>query len=169
VNLRRRVKNYFDTNLEPRLQEMVSLASKIKYQKTDNLLEAIILEANLIKKYWPKYNIRERDNRSFVYIVIPKQDFTKPMIVRGRELKKFPASKAEIFGPYKSLTTTETALKIIRRIFPYSTCQINSGKPCFDYQIGLCPGACFGAISKEDYQKNIENIILLLKGRKRLF
>ncbi len=167
VNLRRRVKNYFDKNLEPRLQEMVSLASKIKYQKTDNLLEAIILEANLIKKYWPKYNIRERDNRSFVYIVIPKQDFTKPMIVRGRELKKFPASKAEIFGPYKSLTTTETALKIIRRIFPYSTCQINSGKPCFDYQIGLCPGACFGAISKEDYQKNIENIILLLKGRKK--
>jgi len=74
VNLRRRVKNYFDKNLEPRLQEMVSLASKIKYQKTDNLLEAIILEANLIKKYWPKYNIRERDNRSFVYIVIPKQD-----------------------------------------------------------------------------------------------
>jgi len=71
VNLRRRVKNYFDTNLEPRLQEMVSLASKIKYQKTDNLLEAIILEANLIKKYWPKYNIRERDNRSFVYIVDP--------------------------------------------------------------------------------------------------
>lgn len=131
------------------------------------MLEAIILEANLIKKYWPKYNIRERDNRSFVYIVIPKQDFTKPMIVRGRELKKFPASKAEIFGPYKSLTTTETALKIIRRIFPYSTCQINSGKPCFDYQIGLCPGACFGAISKEDYQKNIENIILLLKGRKK--
>jgi len=103
VNLRRRVKNYFDKNLEPRLQEMVSLASKIKYQKTDNLLEAIILEANLIKKYWPKYNIRERDNRSFVYIVIPKQDFTKPMIVRGRELKNFQPVKLRSLGLIKVL------------------------------------------------------------------
>lgn len=165
VNLKRRLRNYFENNLEPRIQEMVSLAKQIKYQETTNLLEAVILEANLIKKYWPKYNVREKDNRSFVYVVIPKTDFTKPIIIRGRELSKFPAQKAHIFGPYKSLTVIEAALKIIRRLFPYSTCKVGSGKPCFDHQIGLCPGACIGAISKEDYQKNIDNIILLLQGR----
>ncbi|MGB9681198.1 MAG: hypothetical protein ACPLXL_01495, partial [Minisyncoccia bacterium] len=73
----------------------------------------------------------------------------------------------EVFGPYKSYSLVKTFLRIIRRVFPYSACKINSGKPCFDYQIGLCPGACLGIISKEDYRKNIENMILLLKGEKK--
>jgi len=166
-NLKNRINNYFRSNLEPRIQEMVNLASNLKVKPTANLLEAIILEANLIKKYWPKYNIRERDSRSFLYLVIPKKEFSHPLIVRERELKKFPIEKAEIFGPYKSLSLLNTALKILRRIFPYSTCKINSGKPCFDYQIGLCPGACLGIISKEEYQKNIDNLILFLKGKKK--
>ncbi len=164
--LRRRVLQYFQNHLDPRLNEMVENAKDIKFFKTENLLEAVILEANLIKKYWPKYNIRERDDRSFIYIVIPKTDFTKPLIVRGKELNKF-LSKADVFGPYQSLNVISNALRIIRRIFPYSTCKINQGRPCFDYQIGLCPGACIGVISKEDYQKNIDDIILLLSGKKR--
>lgn len=170
TSLRKRVLNYFEKGLEPRISEMIGLAKKVKYIKTDNLLEAVILEANLIKKYWPKYNIKEKDNRSFIYLVIFKKDFPHPIIVRGQELKKFPPEKAEIFGPYQSLTIVNNALKILRRFFPYSTCKINSDKPCFDYQIGLCPGACIGAISKEDYQKNIDNLILFLKGEnKKLF
>jgi len=170
TSLKKRVSNYFEKGLEPRISEMVSLAKKVKYIKTNNLLEAVVLEANLIKKYWPKYNIKERDNRSFIYLVILKKDFTHPIIVRGQELKKFPPEKAEIFGPYQSLTLVNNALKILRRFFPYSTCKINSFRPCFDYQIGLCPGACIGAISKEDYQKNIDNLILFLKGEnKKLF
>ncbi|MDD5638391.1 MAG: GIY-YIG nuclease family protein, partial [Candidatus Pacebacteria bacterium] len=88
-SLKNRLSSYFQKNLEPRIQEFVNLAEKIKYIKTQNLLEAVILEANLIKKYLPKYNIREKDNRSFVYLVIPKKEFTKPIIVRERELKKF--------------------------------------------------------------------------------
>ncbi|MGB9726752.1 MAG: GIY-YIG nuclease family protein [Minisyncoccia bacterium] len=167
VNLKNRIKNYFSKGLNPRIKEMVDLAQKIEFITTNNLLEAIILEANLIKKYWPKYNIRERDNRSFVYIAIPKKEFTHPIIIRGRELNKFPPEKAEVFGPYKSLSLITAALRILRRIFPYSTCKINSLKPCFDYQIGLCPGACLGKISKEDYQKNIDNLILFLKGEKK--
>lgn len=177
VSLRKRIANYFKPNLESRIKEMVGLACRIKYKKTENLLEAIILEANLIKKHWPKYNVREKDNRSFVYLVIPKRDFTKPIIARGGELKKFAPQKADIFGPYKSLTVLENALKIIRRIFPYSSCwiakdaaskrKLKFNRPCLDYQIGLCPGVCLGVISKKDYQKNIDKIILLLKGRKK--
>jgi len=180
TSLRRRVVSYFQKNLEPRIREMVDLAKSIKFYKTDNLLEAVILEANLIKKYWPKYNVREKDNRSFIYIVISKKDdFPRPIIVRGREIKNFKLKNVfargkspeglnfHIFGPYQSLNVITNALRIIRRIFPYSTCQINQGRPCFNYQIGLCPGACIGAILKEDYQKNIDNIVLLLSGKKK--
>jgi excinuclease ABC subunit C len=167
IFLRKRILNYFQKNIDSRISEMVAIAKDIKFQKTANLLEAIILEANLIKKYWPKYNIKEKDDRSFLYIIIPKGKFSKPIIVRNRELKKFPSSSAHIFGPYQNYGLLKNALKIIRRIFPYSTCSINSGKPCFDYQIGLCPGACINKIAPEDYQKNINNIILLLKGDKK--
>lgn len=229
TSLRRRVLQYFRKDVDARIGEMVSLAKKIKYYETDTVLEAVILEANLIKKYWPKYNVKDRDNRSFVYIVFPRTsprlrtasstDFPKPIIVRGRELQQFTnlsviASRSEaipldgsankgiaasplaprndkaptVFGPYQSLTLVRNALKVIRRIFPYSTCgglqtsdfrlqsrtdnrrrksDSRSPKPCFDYQIGLCPGVCVGKISKQDYQKNINNIILLLKGEKK--
>ncbi|MBI4993955.1 GIY-YIG nuclease family protein [Candidatus Wolfebacteria bacterium] len=197
TNLRRRVVQYFQKSLDPRIGEMVSLAKEIKFKKTKNLLEAIILEANLIKKHWPKYNVKDKDDRSFIYIVIPKNvDFPAPMIIRGHEIKNLTMSapclqagrgrqKLEfenyhIFGPYQSLLLIKNALKIIRRIFPYSDCKGKftirvSGSeslsriftPCFNYQIGLCPGVCVGAISKKDYQKNINNIILLLKGERK--
>lgn len=181
TSLRRRVAYYGQKNLDPRLTEMISQTKRLKHYQTDTLLDAVILEANLIKKHWPKYNIRERDDRSFIYIVIPKTNFPAPLIVRSHELNKFFANhkpklienykfkieNSRIFGPYQSLTLVKSALKIIRRLFPYSTCTPLSGKPCFDYQIGLCPGACVGAIAPQDYQKNIQNIILLLKGEKK--
>lgn len=167
INLKNRIANYFAKNLDPRIEEMVGLAKKLKFVKTKNHLEAIILEANLIKKFWPKYNIKDKDNRSFIYIIIPKKEFSKPFIIRARELQKFPNSSAHVFGPYQSFHLIKNALKIIRRIFPYSTCAVNSGKPCFDYQIGLCPGACVSKISAKEYQKNINKIILLLSGKNK--
>lgn len=172
TSLRRRVLSYFQEPLQkfdPRKKEMMDLAIKIKYFKTKTVLEAIILEANLIKKYWPKYNIREKDDRSFIYIIIPKTDYPKPIFARQHELKNFPY-KSRVFGPYQSITLVKGFLRIIRRIFPYSTCRPFSGRPCFEHQIGLCPGLCVGKVSKEDYKKNIDNIILLLKGEhKKLF
>ncbi len=169
VSLKKRILNYFQKNLlDQRIKEMVSLARDVKYEKSGNLLDAIVLEANLIKKYWPKYNVKDKDDRSFIYIVISKKDdFSRPVILRGRELEKISSVKDYVFGPYQALHLIRAALKIIRRIFPYSTCKVGSGKPCFDYQIGLCPGACVGAISKEDYKKNIDSIVLLLRGDKK--
>jgi len=164
TNLKARLGQYFQKNIDRRIAEMVDQAADIKYEATDNLLEAIILEATNIKKYWPKYNIVDRDGRSFIYVVIPKGEYPKPLIVRGSDLKKFPATRAKIFGPYQSFHLLQNALRIIRRLFPYSTCVPRSGRACFDYQIGLCPGACLGVISPRDYQKNINNIILLLSG-----
>lgn len=166
-NLKNRLGQYLQKNIDTRIAEMISLAHSFRYEETDNLLEAVILEAKYIKKHWPKYNVRDRDNRSFIYLVIPKKDFARPLIVRARSLEKFKDEKADIFGPYQSLHLLRNALKIIRRVFPYSLCKPDSGKACFDYQIGLCPGTCIGIISKEEYNKNIKNICLLLDGKKK--
>ena len=167
TSLKNRLSQYFQKNISSRIAEMVALACDIKYEVTDTLLEAIILEAKNIKKFWPKYNIVDRDDRSFIYLVIPKIDFAKPIIVRGTDLKKFPESKAKIFGPYQSFYLLQSTLRLIRQIFPYGNCTPHSGKACFDYQIGLCPGGCIDAISAKEYQKNIDNISLLLSGEKK--
>jgi excinuclease ABC subunit C len=167
TSLRKRVSQYFRKDIDKRIGEMVSLAKNIKFIETDTVLEAIILEANLIKKHWPKYNVKDKDHRSFIFIVIPKQDYAKPIIIRERELDKFPKGSAHIFGPFQNATLLRNALRLIRRIFPYSTCTPDIGKPCFDHQIGLCPGTCVGKIDKADYNNNIKNIVLLFKGEKK--
>lgn len=167
TSLKARLSQYFQKGISSRIAEMVTAARNLRYEETETLLEAIILEAQNIKKYWPKYNIVDRDDRSFIYVVIPKKEFTRPIIIRGHELKKFPAGTAQIFGPYQSFYLLQNALRLIRRIFPYGTCKPNSGRACFDYQIGLCPGVCVGKISAREYKKNIDNIVLLLKGEKK--
>lgn len=170
TSLRNRLNQYFQKNIDSRISEMISLSKNIKFETTETVLDAIILEAKYIKKYWPKYNVRDKDDRSFIYLVIPKLDFAKPIIIRGRELGKFNKQSVDIFGPYQSYQLLEKALRLLRPIFPYSLCQAGSGKACFDYQIGLCPGTCLALISKQDYKKNIDNLKLFFKGeKKRLF
>lgn len=168
TSLRRRVLQYFRPDIDPRIGEMVSLAKKIKHFKTDSVLEAVILEANLIKKHWPKYNIRDKDNRSFVWLAFTSGDYPKPLIVRERELSKFPAGKTKVFGPFPNAALLKEALKLLRRILPYSTCKPNSGQPCFDYQINLCPGTCVGKITPTEYQKNIKALVMIFSGQKKL-
>ncbi|MCX8015950.1 MAG: GIY-YIG nuclease family protein [Patescibacteria group bacterium] len=164
VNLKNRLSNYLRPN-DLKTQEMIKEADNLTIKKTSNLLEAIILEANLIKKHQPFYNIKEKDNRSFVYIVIPKIKWSYPRIVRGRELQKYLLSNAFIFGPLQSYSLAKNLLLLLRKVFPYSTCRINQARPCFHYQIGLCAGKCIGVITENDYQKIIESLIDFLSGQ----
>jgi len=165
ASLKNRLLSYFQKDLDPRIKEMISLANDIKVHKTSNLLEAIFLESALIKKFWPKYNIKDKDDKSAVYIVITEEEYPKILTLRGSDLNKILIKKTNIFGPYKSLSLIKTALRFLRKIFPYSLCKPNSENPCFDYQIGLCPGVCIGKISKKAYLKNIEKIRLILEGK----
>lgn len=167
TNLKNRLGQYLQKRIDSRISEMVALAFEIEWLVCDTLLEAIILEAKKIKEFWPKYNIVDRDDRSFLYIAIPKSDYPKPIIIRGQDLKKFPETKTKIFGPYQSRNLLITALRLIRPIFPWSNCVPLSGKACFDYQIALCPGACLGKISIVDYKKNINNLEMLLNGERK--
>ena len=165
LNLKNRLTNYLHPS-DPKTEQMTQEANELVFKKTANLLEAIIMEADLIKKHLPKYNIREKDDRSFIYIVIPKVDWAYPLLIRGRELSKYRPKNAFVFGPLKSFSLAKNLLLVLRRIFPYGACKLNAGKPCFHYQIGLCPGKCLGLITKKEYQKNIDNLTLVLSGQK---
>ena len=111
ASLKKRISSYF-RNKDLRISEMVREADNISFKKTNSVLEAVILEANAIKKYWPKYNIKEKDDRSFVYLVITKEDFPRPFIARAREVEKY-ASRSFIFGPYQSYRILKIILNLL--------------------------------------------------------
>lgn len=172
ASLRDRVRSYFASDLadvrSPAVAGMVEKSSMLSWKETDSVLEALILEANLIKKHQPPYNTDEKDNKSFNYVVITKEDFPRILVVRGRELFGLPATGYKlqaIFGPYPHGGQLKEALKMIRRIFPFrDKCEPNIGKPCFNRQIGLCPGLCSGEMSKTEYARTIRNLKELFSG-----
>lgn len=166
TSLRDRVKSYFKDDLihtrGALLVDMVTQALHIEWKETDSVLEAVILEANEIKKYKPYFNTKEKDDKSFYCIVITDEEFPRVLLIRQRNLE---GEYKYVFGPYPSGGVVKNALKIIRKIFPFrDTCKI--GKLCFNAQIGLCPGVCGGKISKQEYAKTIKKIALFLEGKK---
>jgi excinuclease ABC subunit C len=162
TSLKDRVKSYFAKDIlltrGPKIEKMLLEADSIEYKTTESVLEALILEANEIKKNQPPANSRDKDDKSYNYVVITKEDFPRIVVVRGKDLLASPAKALATAGPFPHSGELREALKIIRRIFPYrdEKCKITPKlKPCFNAQIGLCPGPCGGWISKADYRKII--------------
>ncbi len=189
------------------IEMFISQVADIEVRKTETVLEAYILEQTLIKKWQPKFNALGKDDKSFSYIVVTKEEFPRFIILRKTDIaqmlkskfpisnqvknpndkisKKYPAfakatawqSKipntkyqipyAKLYGPFISKKNLEIALKILRKIFPYHSKAQKTEKGCLDFQIGLCPGPYAGAISKEDYAKNIRGIRMILEGKKK--
>jgi len=170
TSLRDRIRSYFSNDLlntrGPRLVDMVFKSDSIKWQETGSVLEAVIAEANLIKKHWPDYNIRDKDDKSFNYVVITREDFPKLIIIRGRNLdiekkqKKIKIKK--IFGPFPNSASLREALKIVRKMFPY----LDDKPHRFYRQIGLAPDIS-SLDAKAEYQKTIKHIILFFGGKKK--
>lgn len=169
TSLRNRVRSYFSGRDErgERIASMVSQIAKIETQKTDSVLEALILEANLIKKHQPKYNVDLKDGKSFAYFVITRQKFPRVLIVRESDLEKNKEIIKDQFGPYTSKKNMEVALGIIRKIFPFHSLKQETEKGCLDFQIGRCPGPYAKAITHTDYLKNIRGIKMILEGKKK--
>ncbi|MEK7568010.1 MAG: GIY-YIG nuclease family protein [Patescibacteria group bacterium] len=173
TSLRDRVKSYFSKDIEeargPLIVQMMEKARKIEYEETGSVLEALLREAQLIKKYQPPYNTDLKDDKSHNYIVITKEGFPRVLLVRGKDLPVLysPENRLYIIGPFPQEGILKSALKIIRKIFPFrDTCTPNVGKPCFNAQIGLCPGVCSGQIDKKGYRNVIKNLILFFEGKK---
>ncbi len=170
TSLKDRVKSYFNKDLilsrGPRLTSMLDQAVNITWQETDSVLEALLLETALIKKYQPKYNAKEKDDKSYWHVVITKEDFPQVLQVRGKDLLLVKTSA--VYGPFVSGSELKEALKIIRKIFPYrdNKCRPNQGRSCFNRQIGLCPGVCTSEVSKVEYGKTVRNLKLFFNGKK---
>lgn len=201
ASLRDRVRSYFAHDLvETRssaIVGMVAQARAVTWETVDTVLEALISEANLIKKHMPPFNIDQKDNKSFNYLVITKEAFPRVAVVRGRELFLNWKQKdiKHCFGPYPHGGALQEAVKMVRRIFPFrdSKCtpcgrnilspRLSSNsrelayknirkanpvcKPCFNRQIGLCPGVCTGEMGAVEYKETIRNIVELFSGGMR--
>jgi excinuclease ABC subunit C len=173
TSLKDRVRSYFNPDLMKarglRLVTMVTIAKTVTFQKTESVLEALLLESKLIKEYSPTYNAKEKDDKSFTCVVITKEEFPRVLTMRIRDYEKRFTKKDAIavYGPFASLKQLRSAMKIIRKMFPYrDTCELGSSKPCFNAQIKLCPGVCIGQIDASEYMKNIANIRKLFEGKK---
>ena len=168
--LKNRVRQYFQSskNHSSKVKSMVKNIDRFEYIITDSELEALILECNLIKKYKPKYNVLLRDDKTYPYIKITtNEDF--PRVLKVRKVIK---DKAKYFGPYTNTTAVNDTLEIIKNTYPIRTCNIdiekaikNKMRPCLNLHIKRCIGPCTGDITKEEYNKMIEEIILFLSGK----
>jgi len=175
TSLRDRVASYFKNDLVATrgqfLVDMVEQAGSIAWEETDSVLEAIILESNLIKKHKPKYNTKEKDDRSYNYVVITNEEFPRVVLVRGRVLEQASHSIREKFGPYPQGSLLREALVIIRKIFPFRDEKSGaipgvSHTERFYQSIGLSPDVS-APDAKKEYAKTIRNITLFFEGRKK--
>ena len=172
TSLKDRVKSYFSKDLMkmrgPLIVKMVEEARSVSFLQTDSVLEALILEASEIKKHLPDYNTLEKDNTSFNYVVMTKEKFPRVLVVRGRNLGVDENEYEKVYGPFPHGSELREALRIIRKIFPYrDKCNPESGRPCFNAQLGLCPGVCSGVCSEKEYARILRHLKLFFEGKKR--
>jgi len=167
INLRNRVRSYFHSSAQedPKTRQLVRKIADIEWIVVGSELEALILEMNLIKKHRPHYNVRLKDDKRYPYVKVhwadpfPKVTVTRQMVHDG----------SRYFGPYTSVWAVHQTLDVLRRIFPYLTCdrEINGQdeRACLYYDIKLCTAPCIGAISQEKYRQMIDDLCQFLDGR----
>ena len=164
VVLKNRVKQYFQKNSKTaRIQKMVSLVDHFEYIVTDNEAEALILECNLIKKNMPKFNVLLKDDKTYPYIKIDiKSDYPNVFITR-----RFQNDGSKYFGPYANSGAAKEMLDFIKGRFQIRQCKKfkSNQRACLNYHIKKCLAPCVGYVSKEEYRKQIDQIIMLLEGK----
>lgn len=169
-DLHKRVAQYFvpKERLTKKTAIMVSKIADAQYSVVDSEADALLLENNLIKQYKPKYNILLKDSKTYPWICISNDEFPKVFITR-RTIK----DGSKYFGPYSSVIHARNLIEFFHGLYPLRTCKLNINsesilrhkhRPCLNYHIGKCLGCCVGGISAKVYNKNIDEIIRLLKG-----
>ena len=167
-NIPNRLKSYAsDTNLPIRTERMLSLTKYLEITTTTNESEALLLEANLIKKHKPRFNILLRDDKSFPYIFINHKD-KWPQITKLRGKK---SKEGHYFGPFASAGSANWTIKILQKVFMLRVCDDsvfkNRERPCILYQIKRCSAPCVGHINEKDYKKSVEDSVDFISGKSR--
>ena len=157
-NLRNRVKSYFVGAHNEKTTLLISEIRDFSYLITNNELESLILEINLIKRYLPKYNIKLVDDKSYPYITFSKDDYPRLIVFRSN----IPTEKG--FGPYPNGYSARMTVDLLNKIYPFRKCRIIPKKPCLYYHLGQCLAPCINDVSKKEYDDMIKEVTKFLKG-----
>jgi excinuclease ABC subunit C len=166
INLHSRVRSYFHESSQhnTKTARLVGDISRLDFIVTASELEALILENNLIKEHRPRYNVRLKDDKNYPYIRISWQE-PFPRVTITRQMRQ---DGARYFGPYTSAQAVYQSLDLVRKLFPYRTCEREitgrDPRPCLYYHIKRCPGPCIGAVTKEEYRAGLQQLMLFLEG-----
>ena len=161
VNLKNRVSSYFIGDHDIKTDELVSKIVDLEWIVAGSEIEALILEAELIKRYKPKFNILLKDDKNYCYIKVSKEDYPRISVVR-----QIVEDKSEYLGPFIDAGAVKNSLRYLRKVFPYCTCSLSPDKVCLYYHLGLCQGHGEKYISPKDYQANVRGLISFLSGKK---
>ena len=170
VSLRNRVRSYFQPSAKPHgpnIRALLQHVADLEYVLTDNEVEALLLENNLIKEHQPRYNVKLKDDKRYPYLCVTVQE-SFPRLFLTRNVER---NGARYFGPFSHARATRETLKQITRIFPIRTCTLdlagegNQHRVCLDYHIGHCPGPCADLVSQKEYAEITKQVLLFLGGR----
>ncbi len=164
-NLKRRVSSYFHKKHDRvKVAVLVSKIEKMEYIITDSEVEALILEAHLIKKHKPRYNILLKDDKKYPYFLITDEDYPRITVVRKKNINP---DKGRYYGPYTNSRAMYSTLDFLKKLFPLKQCKTPkfSNRPCLYYHIGKCLAPCQGKVTPQEYQNLVAQVELFLAGR----
>jgi excinuclease ABC subunit C len=178
ANLRERVKNHFQ---QPSYKDYLFLdkVEKVGYIKTNSEIEALILEAELIKKYQPKFNVIWKDSKNYFFVAKTKEEFPRIFWCHQKKLEvRRSKLEVEYVGPFVDGKALKETLKILRKVFPFRSCRVLPKRPCLWYHLGRCPAPCIlktksaeeiGLMEKikKECQRNAENVFKIIQGKKK--
>ncbi|KYK27724.1 MAG: hypothetical protein AYK19_21345 [Theionarchaea archaeon DG-70-1] len=157
-SLKHRLTSYFQKSLNVKTADIVTHTTDIDFIVCENEVDALVLEANLIKEYKPKFNIRLKDDTSYPYLKVTNEEFPRVLVTRD-------INDGRVFGPFGSAKALRKTIKFMRKLFPLRSCATLKKKECLDFHIGLCSAPCTQKISQEEYVKNVDRLIKFLEGK----
>jgi len=161
IDLRDRVRTYADPRSE-RIRRMVEAADGVDFAVTDTETQALLLEANLIKRHQPRYNVRLKDDKSYPLVQLTDHEFPRVQVTRD------PDEGAMAFGPYTDKSRVETVVKALRSVYGIRGCSDHKyagrARPCLDHEMGLCTAPCTDEIGRESYLEDVESVVRFLEG-----
>ncbi|MGD2250438.1 MAG: excinuclease ABC subunit UvrC [Candidatus Methanofastidiosia archaeon] len=157
-SLKNRLTSYSENSSDTKIADIMQRTTDIDFFVCENEVDALVLEANLIKEYKPRFNIRLKDDTMYPYLKVTQEEF--PRVVVTRDI-----NDGKIFGPFPSAKALRKTMKFMRKLFPLRICKTMKKKECLEYHIGLCPAPCTEKISQKEYEKNVDRIIKFLEGK----